>query len=208
MNPRTAHSKRAVIAEVIARRVKSGEALTVRQILKESGGGSSTTVLEELAKLDPAEHRIQHVLTGSATSSSAEQIRVLKEALAAALQREEGYRAEAAALKALVLEMTTTYQFMVSQHDDTYREMVMSLDTFRQAAKMVPQLVELSKRPAPEPKVKVETDILLQARYNARVAENGQLHQRIRELEEKMASLEPRDDQFKPDLQDPELFEQ
>lgn len=89
---RRAKSFRQSIASAIARRMATGEALSIRSIIAEAGGGSADTVREELAKVSA--HEAARLLHGDALRSSAEREAALRDQLQRC-ERERATLAEA-----------------------------------------------------------------------------------------------------------------
>ena len=93
---RSRHSYRERIQEVIQERIALGKPLTHRDILKDAGGGSASTVVEELAKAD---RQTPATLIGRGAKSLPQRIAALEDALNASLAREKVLEAENQALK-------------------------------------------------------------------------------------------------------------
>jgi hypothetical protein len=189
--PRSVHSKRGAIRAAIVRRLATAEPLSIRAILKEAGGGSTDTAREELASLKPADARIAQALTGHTMRNVGEEICALRTALDASLQREAMLGAEVAGLRETVASSARTIEYLVSRHDDTYRQMLVDLDSFREAAKTVPELKAATDRPVRPAAVEIIPDLVLEGKYRLQVQANARQHQLIRTLEQQLATLRP-----------------
>ena len=190
--PRSVHSKRGAIRAAIVRRLAAAESLNIRAILQEAGGGSTDTAREELATLKPADARIAQALVGHTMRNVGQEICALRTALDASLQRESTLGAEVAGLRETVATSARTIEYLVSRHDDTYRQMLIDLDSFREAARMVPALKAAADRPVRAAAVEIIPDLVLEGKYRLQVQENARQHQRIRDLEMRLEAQSPR----------------
>lgn len=137
--PRTRHSFRGAIREVILRRHARGDTLSVRKIIDEVGGGSPKTVLEELAEFTEAVGKGRAVLVGADAVSPAARIPALEDALNDALARERRLQAENDGLRS-ALEASRKSQLLAEQnvatmlatHQDAQHKLMQGVDDLRQ----------------------------------------------------------------------------
>lgn len=180
-------SRRELIREVIERRRRCGEALTVRAIRDETGG-SNSTILEELQGT-PA--------NGHATSAD-QSPAMLMEALRRSHDREAALAAENRALRSIVdrLEPENLVSLM-QRADDTYRMLIVEVDRFRHAASAPAGRSHEGSAPTSPRSPEREA---LQTQIQGLLAENLRLSDRIRDLEYELEYGEPRSaSQLNPD---------
>ena len=129
---RTKHSYREKIREAIARRRLKGLSCSVRAILDEAGGGSASTVLDELANADkptPAS------LFGQDTLNPYQKIVALEEAINASVAREQILAAENGVLKSSLEVARADVDKLIAGHQDSQRMLLQGVDGLRQMVK-------------------------------------------------------------------------
>lgn len=129
---RSRHSYREAIRLVILERIALGKPLTQREILKEAGGGSTSTVIEELAK---AERVTPAALVGRGAASLPQRIAALEDALNASLAREKVLEAENLVLKTSLTGARTDVDKLLAAHQDSQRMLLQGVDDLRQMVK-------------------------------------------------------------------------
>ena len=129
---RSRRSYRERIREVIQQRIVLGKPLTHREILKDAGGGSSSTVVSEMARIklpSPA------VLVGRGARTLPQRVLALEEALNAALSREKLLTVENDMLKRLLAEARSEVDKLLASHQDAQRLLLQGVDDLRQMVK-------------------------------------------------------------------------
>ncbi|WP_126448191.1 DNA-binding protein [Sulfuricystis multivorans] len=129
---RSRHSYRERIQEVIQERMVLGKPLTYRDILKDAGGGSASTVAEELAKAD---RQTPATLVGRGAKSLPQRIAALEDALNSSLAREKMLMAENQALKEALTSARADVDKLLAVHQDAQRMLLQGVDDLRQMVK-------------------------------------------------------------------------
>jgi hypothetical protein len=129
---RSRHSYRKRIQEVIQERIALGKPLTHRDILKDAGGGSASTVVEELAKAD---RQTPATLIGRGAKSLPQRIAALEDALNSSLAREKVLEAENRALKDSLTSARADVDKLLAGHQDSQRMLLQGVDDLRQMVK-------------------------------------------------------------------------
>lgn len=183
---RTVKSRRASIRLAIRRRIKFHESLSVRAILAEAGGGSTTTVREELALVTGNTVALSQV-GHFGHQSQVEELAALKSALADALKREASLVAENNSLRRLISEQGASQTYLLGRLDDSYRQLLVSVDNYREKAKVA----QIAADQPPKTVIKeiLVEDTVLKAQYQARVQENALLSKTINELRGELESI-------------------
>lgn len=182
---RSKHSFRDRIRAAITRRIMKGESLAVRQIIDEAGGGSASTVLQELAD---AERPTPGSLLGREAVNPYQRIDVLVLAINASVAREQALTIENQVLKNSLATVQTDLDGLLATHQDSQRMLLQGVDDLRQMVKAgqgatPPAVTEIEEV---RPKTGTPTDkgdaILWQARHD-------QLLKRFIELDAKNRKL-------------------
>jgi hypothetical protein len=186
---RSRHSYRERIQEVIQERIALGKPLTHRDILKEAGGGSASTVVEELAK---AERITPATLIGRGAKSLPQRIAALEDALNASLGREKVLEAENQALRESLTSARADVDKLLAGHQDSQRMLLQGVDDLRQMVKagqggMPPAVIAAERQKAAGDDTgdgilwKARHDQLLQ-RFVALDAKNRKMSSQLHEL--------------------------
>lgn len=130
--PRTRHSFRSAIREVIRVRLAKGDTLTVRSILKDAGGGSITTVQEEIAALGVKEKVRASALIGAGAKTVQARVEALEAAIDDALERERSLAAEVQAFREALAHKEAEVQTLLATHTDSQRMLLQGVDDLRQ----------------------------------------------------------------------------
>lgn len=164
---RSKHSYREKIREVIARRRLKGLSCSVRSILKEAGGGSASTVLEELANTDKP---LPAALVGQETTNPYQRIVALEDAINASIEREQCLATENAVLKASLEAARADVDKLLAGHQDSQRLLLQGVNDLRQMVKAAAQnplpqgIIEAERqKAAPAP---TDDSILWKARHD------------------------------------------
>ncbi len=129
---RKSHSYRERIRDVIEARKLLGKPLNQREILKEAGGGSASTVVEELAK---AALETPATLIGRGASTFPQRIAVLEDAINSSLARERVLVAENQVLRASLADARADLDKLLVAHQDSQRLLLQGVDDLRQMLK-------------------------------------------------------------------------
>ncbi len=129
---RSRHSYREAIRVAILDRIKLGKPLNHRAILDDAGGGSATTVAEELAK---AQEVTPATLVGSGATSPTQRIAALEDALNASLRRQNVLEAENQVLNKALAAARTDVDKLLAAHQDSQRLLLQGVDDLRQMVK-------------------------------------------------------------------------
>lgn len=129
---RKTHSYRERIREVIEVRKLLGKPLNQREILKEAGGGSASTVVEELAK---AALETPATLIGRGASTFPQRIAALEDAINSSLARERVLDAENQVLRASLADARADLDKLLVAHQDAQRLLLQGVDDLRQMLK-------------------------------------------------------------------------
>ena len=129
---RKSHSYRDRIREVIEVRKLLGKPLNQREILKEAGGGSASTVVEELAKAALA---TPATLIGRSASTFPQRIAALEEAINSSLARERVLVAENQVLRTSLTDARADLDKLLVAHQDAQRLLLQGVDDLRQMLK-------------------------------------------------------------------------
>lgn len=130
--PRSLHSYRAKIRDVIIARKLRGDTFDIRDIIKEVGGGSNTTVREEL---DNCPEITEGMRIGRGAKTAAERVTALEKAIDASLTRERELVAEKLALKTSLDSARADLDKLLTAHQDSQRLLLQSVDDLRQMVK-------------------------------------------------------------------------
>ena len=133
--PRSRHSFREDIREIIRRRIAAGEPLHVRKIIDEAGGGSASTVKQELIAIIKDGTVKAIALTGKGADSPSRRIVALQKAINESLERELGLVAENTALKESLHVARTDLEKLLVAHQDAQRLLLQGVDDLRQMVK-------------------------------------------------------------------------
>lgn len=129
---RTQHSYRDRIREVIQDRISLGKPLTHREILRDAGGGSASTVVDVLRHF---ESQPPATLVGRGASSFPQRIAALEDALTASLAREMVLTAEKDALREALASSRRDVETLLATHQDAQRLLLQGVDDLRQMVK-------------------------------------------------------------------------
>lgn len=129
---RTKHSYRPAIHEVIRQRIARGAPLHIREIIEEAGGGSISTVRDELAKLVGQDQARASALVGAGARSAHERVPALERAIDDALEREKLLLAENQVLKATLEQRNADVEKLLLTHTDSQRMLLQGVDDLRQ----------------------------------------------------------------------------
>lgn len=134
-SPRSRHSYREPIREAILIRISRGEPLHVRRILEDAGGGSATTVQEELTALtgSPVSRKSNLVGRGAATLHA--RVVALENAIDEGLFREERLRAQVSVLQEELGDSRNNLDMVLNRYDHTHRQLLQAIDDLRQFAR-------------------------------------------------------------------------
>ena len=130
--PRSRHSFRERIHQVILERIVRGDSLTIRDIIDEAGGGSITTVRQELAKC-PVPTEATRVGMGAKTD--AQRVPLLEKAVNESLDREKLLIAENKALKDSLDAARADVDKLMATHQHSQRMLLQGVDDLRQMVK-------------------------------------------------------------------------
>lgn len=130
--PRSRHSFRDRIRQVILDRMARGATLHVRDIIKEAGGGSATTVKEELAKCPVPTAGTR---AGLGANTPAQRIALLEQAVNESMAREQALATEAEALRAALDSARADVEKLLVEHQDSQRMLLQAVDDLRQISK-------------------------------------------------------------------------
>lgn len=164
--PRSRHSFRERIHQVILERIVRGDSLTIRDIIDEAGGGSITTVRQELAKC-PVPTEATRVGMGAKTD--AQRVPLLEKAVNESLDREKLLIAENKALKDSLDAARADVDKLMATHQHSQRMLLQGVDDLRQMVKAgsgaLPQAVLEAERQKAAP-VATDDSILWKARHD------------------------------------------
>lgn len=133
--PRSKHSYRDLIREVIRDSLARGQKLSLRAIQDKAGGGSLGTVKEELQKLLSGDKIRASALIGAGAPTLAERMVDLENAIDASLERERVLEADNAALRASLQEARSELDKLLVAHQDSQRLLLQGVDDLRQMVK-------------------------------------------------------------------------
>ncbi len=187
--PRSRHSFRECIREIIQRRIAEGRPLHVRKIIDDAGGGSASTVKEEIAEAIKAGAIRAIALTGKSANSPSRRIAALQATINESLERELGLVAENTALKESLQIARTDLEKLLVAHQDSQRMLLQGVDDLRQMVKagqgtLPAGIVEAERQKHVAPSQSNDA-ILWKAKHD-------RLLQRFVELESKYRSLNGR----------------
>ncbi len=175
---RTRRSYRERIRQVIADRIVLGKPLTTRAILADAGGGSTSTVVEELAK---AERPAPATLVGRGATSLPQRIVALEDALNASVAREQVLGAENQVLKSSLVDARTTVDKLLTQHQDSQRLLLQGVDDLRQMVKAGQGgMPHAAARPSPAAADPDGDAVLWQARHDQLLGRYIELEKKFR----------------------------
>jgi hypothetical protein len=179
---RSRHSFRKPIREAIQARIVLGKPLTVRAILEEAGGGSSTTVLEELQKI-PTQTLATRI--GHSAQTLPQRVLMLEEALEASVTREKDVTAENRALASSLEEARRSTEVLLGMHHDAQRLLMQAVDDLRQMVKAgqggLPQaVIEAEKAKKPLPGKDDDAGTFWKVKYEQAAAEQFKLDEKYR----------------------------
>lgn len=187
---RKRHSFREKIRAAIHRRRLKGLSCSVRDILAEAGGGSASTVLEELAnapKPSPSD------VVGKKALNPYDRIKALEVAIDASFAREESLKAENAALKSSLDVARADVDKLLVGHQDSQRMLLQGVDDLRQMVKAAGQgslpqgIVEAERQKISPPES--GDSILWKARHDQLLQRYVALDAKCRKLEGKLHEL-------------------
>ena len=153
--PRSRHSYRDAIREVILARLERGEPLHIRKVLQEAGGGSVTTVQEEITALTGSAEKRKVLLIGRGASTVQARVAALEAAIDEGLSREGRLQAQVAVIQEELVRSRDTVDRLLLRHDDVHRQLLQAVDDLRQMARAAPAapaaVVEPPPRSVPAP---------------------------------------------------------
>lgn len=180
---RSKHSYREKIREVIARRRMKGLSCSVRAILNEAGGGSTSTVLDELAQ---HEKPTPSALVGQDTLNPYQRIVALEEAINNSVAREQVLAAENAVLKNSLASARSDVDKLLAGHQDSQRMLLQGVDDLRQMVKAgqgaMPQGVVEAERQKSAPAEQSGDAILWKARHDQLLTRFVALDEKCRKM--------------------------
>jgi hypothetical protein len=185
---RSRHSFRERIREVIQDRIALGKPLNHREILKEAGGGSAGTVVEELAL---AQRQTPATLIGRGAKALPQRIAALEDALNASLNRIRILEAENQALKSSLAEARNDLNQFLAVNQDAQRMLLQGVDDLRRIVK-AGQGARQHEIPAPERNSATKagnTDTPWKARENQLVGQIFALETRNRKMAQQLHEL-------------------
>lgn len=180
-------SRREFIRQTIRRRVASGQAITVRQVQKETGG-SLSTISEELRAIT---EEIPNLVSGSRTRSTPERIRNMQGRIEDLQQENAGLKAQVASLENALKLFRDELASLMGQMTYSSKQTLLGLDEVRQT------VVKISQSPAAPPtSKKISGEIIFLENKLSQVSanffhaqdENKILRFRNEELEEELAA--------------------
>ena len=133
--PRAKHSFRESIRESILTRMAKGEPLHIRKIIEDAGGGSVTTVQQELASLTGAQYSRKSLLIGRGASTVQARVSALEEAIEGGFKREETLKAQVVVLQQALDHAQGNLAMLLRRHEDSQRELLQGVDDLRQMVK-------------------------------------------------------------------------
>ena len=147
-----------------------GQKLSLRAIQEKAGGGSLTTVKEELYKLIPGDKIRPSTLIGAGAPTLTERVVDLENAIDASLERGRRLEAENAALRASLQESRSELDKLMVAHQDSQRLLLQGVDDLRQMVKAgqgtLPAGVMEAARAKSLPPEKTEDSIYWQAKHD------------------------------------------
>ena len=133
--PRSRYSYRERIREVIRARIARGDPIQNRDIIKEAGGGSASTVVEEVAKIFDGDTVKPAVLIGAGAKTATQRVVALEQAVNASLAREQSLISENTVLKASLHDLRAELDKLLTSHQDAQRLLLQGVDDLRQMVK-------------------------------------------------------------------------
>ena len=130
--PRSKHSYRDRIREVIRHRIFRGDPLHTYKILEEAGGGSASTVQQELAAMLEGDTVKPAVLIGAGQRTPTQRIGALEKAINDSIAREQVLIAENTALKESLQAARSDLDKLLVAHQDSQRLLLQGVDDLRQ----------------------------------------------------------------------------
>ena len=187
--PRSKHSYRDRIREVIRHRIYRGDPLHTYKILEEAGGGSASTVQQELAAMLEGDTVKPAVLIGAGQRTPTQRIGALEKAINDSIAREQVLIAENTALKESLQAARSDLDKLLVAHQDAQRLLLQGVDDLR-------QMVRAGKDTLPAGVIEAERQkIAAQHQSNDGIlwkAKHDQLLRRYIELEARNRKLEGR----------------
>jgi len=187
--PRSKHSYRDRIREVIRHRIYRGDPLRTYEIIDEAGGGSASTVQQELKAMLEGDTVKPAVLVGADQRTPTQRIGALEKAINEGIAREQVLIAENAALKESLQAARSDLDKLLVAHQDSQRLLLQGVDDLR-------QMVRAGKDTLPAGVMEAERQkIAAQHQSNDGVlwkAKHDQLLRRYIELEARNRKLEGR----------------
>lgn len=171
---RSASSYRQAIASAIARRISTGEPLSIRAILSEAGGGSTDTVREELQ--NAGQNEGARMLQGDRIRSSAEREAALRDQLKQVSAERDALRTANSILERAIRTAAEPSKILEHQVSEIERRVRGSIEeVLREAARF---------RRAREKGVEtvIVADATLEARYQQLVQDHGHLIEKFNRL--------------------------
>ncbi len=130
MGPRTRKSYREAIRNEVKLRMQHGDPLRFKDILAAAGGGSNSTVLEEIRLL-----RAEDKARGEVCVDGVSVLCALERSLSECRAREDVLLAENAALRESLVLARSDVEKLLATHQDSQRMLLQSVDDLRQMVK-------------------------------------------------------------------------
>ena len=187
---RSQYAYRARIRQVILDRMVRGDTLGIREIIAEAGGGSMTTVRDELAKCPVPTDAVR---VGLGAKSPAQRIALLETAINESLARERSLTAENQALRSALDSARTDVEKLLLGHQDSQRLLLQGVDDLRQMVRAAGQgglpagIIEAERHKAVPP-VSDDT-ILWKARHDKLLARLFSLEARCNKMAGRLHDL-------------------
>lgn len=168
-----------------------GEPLHIRKIIETAGGGSVTTVQEELAALTGVAVVRKSLLIGRGATTVQARVVALEDAIDAGLQREETLKAQVAVLQKALSDAQANVEKLIWRHEDSQRELLQGVDDLRQMVRAGRESKAALTGPGTEvPKVVPNSDTdYWKARAEQAIAAMDKSAKRVRELELRLHEL-------------------
>ena len=178
---RTVHSRRAAIRKAIQNMIREGRSLTVRAVLDEAGGGSTTTARQEIdIAMSEAATRL---VNGASALSGAERETALRERLYSANKRVEMLEMENSHLARALESASGPSRLMLDRFALFESDMRGVVEGSKEASQRI--LHEAKRLKSIETTVtreKPASDTLLEARFNKLTVDYAKLTQRYEKL--------------------------
>lgn len=194
--PRAKHSFRESIRESILTRMAKVEPLHIRKIIKDAGGGSVTTVQQELAALTGTQFSRKSLLIGRGASTVQARVAALEEAIEEGFRREETLKAQVTVLQQALDHAQGNLAMLLRRHEDSQRELLQGVDDLRQMVKAGKEggLFALNPRAAAVPEtaskeVRGDQGAYWRAKCDQLIASNFAMEKLCRELKGRLHEL-------------------